>query len=239
LTRTRDQLRASLEQRLGYAFSDAKLLERALTHPSAIASSDPDAQLASYQRLEFLGDRVLGLVVAEMLFEEYRSDDEGDLHRRHASLVRKETCADVGAELGIGEALALGEGEENSGGREKATILGDACEAVIGAIYIDGGLAPARDLIERMWRDRMTGRRRQDRDAKSTLQEWTQGRGLGLPRYVVVDESGPAHAPRFEVRVEIEKMPSAAGEGPSKREAEQAAATAVLLREGVWRASAR
>lgn len=227
-------MRATLEARLDYTFTDHALFERALTHPSAITSSDPAAQRQSYQRLEFLGDRVLGLVVAEMLFAEFRDADEGDLHRRHASLVRKETCAEIGAELGIGDALALGEGEENSGGRGKATILGDACESVIGAIFIDGGLDAARQLIKRLWRDRMIGAHREGRDAKSTLQEWSQGRSLGLPTYRVEDESGPAHAPQFRVRVAIDGLDDAIGEGPSKREAEQAAASAVLFREGVW-----
>lgn len=233
------KLQHELEQRLGYSFADPALLDLALTHPSAITSSSPERQLESYQRLEFLGDRVLGLVVADMLYAAYRAADEGDLHRRHASLVRKETCADVGAELGIGDALTLGESEESSGGRQKLTILGDACEAVIGAIYLDGGLDAARALIERSWSGRMSGSHRPARDAKSTLQEWTQGQGLPVPRYRVVEASGPAHAPRFVISVDLERFPSATGEGPSKREAEQAAATAILLRENVWKANAR
>jgi ribonuclease-3 len=231
-----DHRRRELERRLDYDFRNPEILRQALTHPSAVSDRGPAAQLESYQRLEFLGDRVLGLVVADMLGDAFPEADEGGLHRRHASLVRKETCAEVGAELGIGEALILGEGEKNSGGREKGTILGDACEAVIGAVYRDGGLEPARKLIERMWRDRMTGHSRAPRDAKSTLQEWAQGQGLSVPRYNVVGESGPQHAPRFVVRVDLDPFASATAEGSSKREAEQGAAAAVLVREGVWKA---
>ena len=231
-----EQRRRDLEQRLGYSFRNPDLLKRALTHPSAVAERGMD-QGDSYQRLEFLGDRVLGLIVADMLSAAFPEADEGGLHRRHAALVRKETCAEVGAELGIGEALILGDGEENSGGREKTTILGDACEAVIGAIYSDGGLDAARALIERQWRPRMAGGHRSPRDAKSTLQEWAQGRGLAVPRYAVVGETGPQHAPRFAVRVELEGLASASAEGSSKREAEQGAAEALLIREGVWKAA--
>lgn len=225
-----------LEQRLGHHFQDTSLLERALTHPSAVSHRGAEGQRASYQRLEFLGDRVLGLVVADMLVEAYPESDEGDLHRRHASLVRKETCAEIGAELGIGEALLLDEGEANAGGRMKATILGDACEAVIGAVYRDGGLEPARDLIHRYWQKRMEGDHRPRRDAKSTLQEWAQAQGLDVPHYQVVEELGPPHAPRFIIRVTVEGHAPSSGEGSSKRDAEQVAAAALLVREMVWEA---
>ncbi len=232
-----DHRRQDLEQRLDYGFQNPDLLRRALTHPSAVSDRGAAGQLESYQRLEFLGDRVLGLVIADMLAAAFPEADEGGLHRRHAAMVRKETCAEVGAELGIGEALFLGEGEENSGGRAKETILGDACEAVIGAVYTDGGLETARAVIERMWRPRMAHRNRSQRDAKSTLQEWAQGQGLSVPRYNVVGESGPAHAPHFTVRVEIDPFVPATGEGSSKREAEQSAAATLLIREGVWKAN--
>jgi len=228
--------RRRLEERLGYRFRSDALIDRALTHPSAVSDRGAAGQLDAYQRLEFLGDRVLGLVVADMLMAAFPSADEGELHRRHAGLVRKETCADVGAELGIGDALELGDGEENSGGREKITILGDACEAVIGAIYLDGGLDPARALIERYWESRMAGPGHSPRDAKSTLQEWAQAQGLPVPTYRVTGESGPSHAPRFSVRVELQNFRPAHGDGASKREAEQEAATGFLVREGVWQA---
>jgi ribonuclease-3 len=238
VTTTASQHRKELEARLGYRFAAAGLLDRALTHPSAV--SDRGAgQLDSYQRLEFLGDRVLGLVVADLLMEAFPGADEGELHRRHASLVRKETCAEVGSELGLGDAVRLGEGEENSGGREKLTILGDACEAVIGAIYVDGGLEPARALIERCWRSRIAGPSRPPRDAKSTLQEWAQAQGLRVPVYRVTGESGPAHAPRFVVTAEVDGKSAAVGAGASKREAEQEAAATLLVREGIWSADRR
>ncbi len=177
---------------------------------------------------------MLGLVVADMLTEAYPNADEGDLHRRHASLVRKETCAEIGVELGIGEALLLDDGEANAGGRMKATILGDACEAVIGAVYRDGGLEPARDLIRRYWQKRMERDHQPRRDAKSTLQEWAQAQGRDVPRYQVVEELGPPHAPRFRISVTVEGHEPSIGEGSSKRDAEQAAAAALLVREMVW-----
>lgn len=230
------EAREELQARIGHRFLDSDILIRALTHPSAAYAAGVASQLGSYQRLEFLGDRVLGLVVADMLTVAFPEADEGALHRRHASLVRKETCAAVGSELGIGEALVLDDGEENSGGRAKTTILGDACEALIGAIYRDGGLAPARAMIERYWEPRMLDADKPRRDAKSTLQEWAQARGVSLPEYKVAGETGPQHAPRFAVRVEVDNLDPAVGEGNSKREAEQAAATAMLIREGVWKA---
>ena len=234
-----NQQRRHLEQRLNYRFSDPGLLDRALTHPSAVSDRGPRGQLDSYQRLEFLGDRVLGLAVADMLMAAFPAADEGELHRRHASLVRKETCAAAGLEFGLGDALHLGEGEENSGGREKGTILGDACEAVIGAVFLDGGLEAARALIERHWRRRMAGPGRSPRDAKSSLQEWAQAQGLSVPTYHVTHETGPQHAPRFAVSVELQGHAPVSGEGASKREAEQDAAAATLVREGVWTADDR
>lgn len=225
----------SLELRLGYQFQDRDLLSRALTHPSAVSSRGAEGQRASYQRLEFLGDRVLGLLVADMLFEAFPSADEGDLHRRHASLVRKETCAEIGVEIGLGDALLLDEGEAKSGGRGKETILGDACEAVIGAVYRDGGVAAAGALIARFWGDRIAGDHRPKRDPKSMLQEWAQAQGLPVPNYRLVEELGPPHAPRFLIRVDVEGRRSEAGEGSSKREAEQAAAARLLKRELVWK----
>lgn len=225
---------SGLERRLGYRFQDRDVLARALTHPSAVSRRGVEGHRASYQRLEFLGDRVLGLVVADMLFEAFPNADEGDLHRRHASLVRKETCAEIGAEMGLGDALHLDEGEDKSGGRGKVTILGDACEAVIGAFYRDGGLTAARALIGRFWQDRTAGDHRPKRDPKSMLQEWAQAQGLSVPDYRLVEELGPPHAPRFLICVEVEGYKSEKGEGSSKREAEQAAAARLLKRELVW-----
>ncbi len=223
---------AGLEERLRYRFRDAALLERALTHASVL-DGKAEASEAVYERLEFLGDRVLSLVIAELLFEAFPRAPEGELHRRHAALVRKETCVEVALTVGLGADLRLGSGELQSGGRGKSTILGDVCEAVIGAIYLDGGLEPARRFVETHWRDRLRSASRAPRDAKTTLQEWVQARGLPTPTYAIADQSGPQHAPRFLVTVAISGLASARGEGSSRREAEQAAAAAVLAREGV------
>ena len=218
--------REALEERLGHRFADPKLLVRALTHASATGSS--------YQRLEFLGDRVLGLVIAEMLLDAFPKAAEGELAQRFTALVRNETCAEVAEALDLGPAIRLGAGEAQSGGRKKAAILGEVCEAVIGAVDLDGGIEPARRLIGAQWRDRMATRLKPIRDAKTTLQEWAQGKGFTTPTYAIVGRSGPDHAPRFEVEVKVETLEPCHGEGRSRREAEQDAATAVLVRQGVW-----
>jgi ribonuclease-3 len=228
----------ALQERLAYRFRDSGVLTQALTHSSAVAEFGLERQ-ASYQRLEFLGDRVLALVIAEMLSEAYPAASEGELARRLTGLVRNESCADVAVELDIGAALRLGGGEARSGGRNKAAILGDVCEAVIGAVYLDGGLESAAKLIARHWRPRMMSGRGPLRDAKSTLQEWAQGRGMEPPRYLVAERSGPHHAPTFIVTVELDGLRPGRGEGASKRDAEQSAATEVLLREGIWGAEPR
>ena len=225
---------SSLEDKLGHHFRDRDLLERALTHPSAVAEGNL-SPAASYQRLEFLGDRVLALVVADMLIAAFPEAEEGELARRLTGLVRNESCAEVALEAGLSAWIRLGGGEAQSGGRRKAAILGDVCEAVIGALFLDGGLEAARAFIERNWRARMTNWTGPLRDAKTTLQEWAQGRGLATPRYTIVGRSGPDHAPHFVVEVAVEGLEPLAGEGRSRREAEQRAAGAVLIREGVWR----
>lgn len=224
----------ALEIRIGYAFRDRVHVVRALTHRSAV----PGDRVAheSYQRHEFLGDRVLALVVAEMLFLAHPRADEGDLARRLNQLVRKETCAEVAIALDLGAAVRLGPGERQSGGRRKEAILADVAEAVIAAIYLDGGYEPAKAFVERNWRPRMETLSGPLRDAKTTLQEWAQGRGLPTPAYEAIDRSGPDHAPQFTVRVSIKDGPVGEGRGKSKREAEMAAATEVLLREGLWSA---
>lgn len=225
---------AALQDRLGYHFAEPTHLVEALTHNSAVVEFGLDRH-TSYQRLEFLGDRVLALVIADMLTHQFSRASEGELARRLTGLVRNETCADVAIELDIGSAMRLGEGEARSGGRNKAAILGDICEAIIGAVYADGGLDPARALIERHWHGRMVNWATPLRDAKSTLQEWAQGRGLPPPTYIVADRSGPHHAPRFVVEVGLRGLQAARGEGTSKREGEQSAATQMLVREGIWK----
>lgn len=221
-----------VEDRIGYVFRDRDGLVRALTHRSAVPGDR--AAHESYQRHEFLGDRVLALVVADMLYHAHPGAEEGDLARRLNSLVRRETCAEVAAALGLGEAVRLGAGERQSGGRHKEAILGDVAEAVIAAIYLDGGFDAARAFVEREWRPRMEALSGPLRDPKTTLQEWAQGRGLPTPVYEAVGRSGPDHAPEFTVRVAVVGGPEGEGRGKSKREAEQAAATGVLVREGLW-----
>jgi ribonuclease-3 len=224
---------AALQRRIGHDFGDPALLDTALTHGSALEGRVPPE--ASYQRLEFLGDRVLGLIAAEMLVKAFPKAQEGELAQRFSDLVRNETCAEVALDVDLGEAIRLGGGEAQSGGRKKAAILGDVCEAVIGALYLDGGLDAARAFIETNWKERMLGWDGPLRDAKTALQEWVQGRGLPTPVYTVIDRTGPDHAPSFTVEVTVDAIDAGRGEGRTKRDAEQLAAAAVLRREGVWK----
>ncbi|MER2607044.1 MAG: ribonuclease III [Siculibacillus sp.] len=220
-----------IEARIGHVFADRALLVRALTHTSAVTAPGD-----SYQRLEFLGDRVLALTVAGMVYRAFPSADEGELARRLNALVKRETCADVALALGLGGVVRLGSGEAQSGGRTKAAILGDIAEAVIAAIYLDAGFAPASAFVERLWTERMMSARGPLRDAKTTLQEWLQGKGLPAPVYRLVSRSGPDHDPLFTIAVDIAgPVAGEEGSGRSKREAEQIAAARVLVREGLWK----
>lgn len=228
---------AALERRIGHEFVNRELLLTALTHASAVGDFTAPVR-ASYQRLEFLGDRVLALVVAEMLLEAFPRAPEGELAQRLTGMVRNETCADVALALDLGQAIRLGGGEAQSGGRRKKAILGDVCEAVIGALHLDGGIDAARRFIAANWRQRMLNWHGPLRDAKTTLQEWAQARGLPTPSYKIFDRSGPDHAPVFSVEVAVDNVEPARGEGRSRREAEQNAATTLLRREGVWSAGA-
>lgn len=223
----------ALERRIGYEFADRNLIRRALTHSSAVEQGR-DVDMANYQRLEFLGDRVLALVIADMLIAAFPEADEGELATRLTGLVRNESCAEVARALDLGAAVRLGAGEAQSGGRHKAALLGDVCEAVIGAIYLDGGIDAARRFIDTNWRARMLDWSGPLRDAKTTLQEWAQGRGLPPPRYRIAERRGPHHAPHFVVEVVVEGAEATRGDGRSKRQAEQKAAGAMLVREGVW-----
>lgn len=220
-----------LEERLGYAFTDKSLLERALTHVSAPKSGGQ----ANYQRLEFLGDRVLGLAVAALLYRTFPDAPEGELSRRLSELVRRETCAEVAVALDLGAHLRLGAGEAHSGGRRNEAILSDVIEAVIGAVFLDSGFEAASALVERAFADMLHAPRRPLRDPKSALQEWAQGQGLPTPTYLIVERTGPDHAPRFTVGVKVEGVEDGIGFGPSRRAAEQDAARSLLLREGVWK----
>lgn len=225
------KVRSELEDKIGYSFADKVLLERALTHISA--ASPKHGRGGSYQRLEFLGDHVLGLIVSDMLFRAYPRADEGELSRRLADLVRRDTCADVGRVLELGAALKLGNSEANSGGRRRTAILADVCEALIGAVFIDGGYPAAAALIEKFWQERMLKPPLPLRDPKTQLQEWAQARGLPAPSYREIARTGPHHDPEFRVCVDVAERLPAEGLGRSKRAAEQAAATAMLTREGV------
>jgi ribonuclease-3 len=214
--------------KLDYRFKRPELLEEALTHVSA-----PNAGGQSYQRLEFLGDRVLGLAIAEMLYAEFPSAPEGELSRRLAELVRRESCAEIAQSWDVGPHVKLGAGEAQSGERKNQAILADVCESIIGAVFLDGGYDAARSLIERSFKEMLTAPRRPLRDPKSALQEWAQGQGLPTPTYAIAEQTGPDHAPKFRVMVKVKGKDSEFGLGTSKRIAEQAAARSLLLREGV------
>jgi ribonuclease-3 len=218
---------APLERRLGYRFKNRDVILTALTH------SSPAAGRATYQRQEFLGDRVLGLAIAEMLLAAYPKASEGDLSRRLADLVRKETCAEVAIAVDLGSALRFANGRTPRASLLTTNVLGDACEAVIAAIYEDGGLDAARTFIAANWSDKLTVSLT-GRNAKAALQEWAQGKGLDVPSYSISAKSGPDHDPRFDVEARVDTLTPARGVGKTRREAEQAAAAALLTREGVW-----
>ena len=213
-----------IEQRIGHTFADPSLLATAFTHVSALKSARSRAD--SYQRLEFLGDHVLGLIVSDMLYRAFPKADEGELSKRLADLVRREACADVAKSLGLDEAIKLGSVGAGASARLRNSVLGDICEAVIGAVFLDGGYAAAAEFVERNWTERM-------RDPKTVLQEWAQGKGLPTPVYREVERTGPHHDPQFRVAVELPGLAAAEGIGGSKRAAEKLAATALLKREGV------
>jgi ribonuclease-3 len=224
------QRASPLETTIGYRFRDKVLLERALTHISALKGQ---GRVGSYQRLEFLGDHVLGLAVSEMLFEAFPKAEEGELSRRLADLVRRESCADVARAIDLGASLRLGASEVRAGGRSRIAILADVCESLIGAVFLDGGYKAAKALVLRYWSDRMRKPARPLRDPKTVLQEWAQARGLPTPSYREVERTGPHHDPVFRIAVVLPERDPAEGRGRSKRAAEQAAAAALLAREGV------
>ena len=211
--------------RIGHAFSQPDLLVRAVTHSSLSSSTRP-----SNERLEFLGDRVLGLSIATALFQSDDRAAEGQLAPRFNALVRQETCADVAREIGLGEVLKLGRSEMMSGGRRKEALLGDAMEAVIAAVYLDAGFDAARDMVLRLWGDRIAAARGQGRDAKSALQEWAQARGLPPPTYTETGRTGPDHEPVFTIEARLSTGEAASAKASGKRQAEQAAARALLAR---------
>lgn len=232
MSRARPDL-AQLEARLGFQFGSKRaLLETALTHMS-VPGADIE-RTRTYQRLEFLGDRVLGLCVSDMIYGAYPFAEEGELSKRLADLVRKDSCADVAQAWDVGPFLKLGASETAHGGRRNRAILADACEAIIGAVYLAGGLEAAKGLVERAFGTRLTTPMRPAVDAKTALQEWAQGRGFPTPTYLELDRAGPDHAPVFRIGAHVAGLGQAEGEGRSKRLAEQAAAEIFLRREGVW-----
>lgn len=215
------QTMAAASERIGHRFRNPDLLIEALTHASVMGQLDN-------QRLEFLGDRVLGLVIAEALLAQDTAADEGQLAPRLNMLVRKETCAEVAASVDIGVALRLGRSEMISGGRRKMALLGDAMEAVIAAVYLDAGYDVARALVLRLWGARIAAAREQGRDAKTALQEWAQARGQNPPAYVDIAREGPDHGPVFLVEARLDDGRSAEGRAASKRAAQQKAAETLL-----------
>lgn len=213
--------------RLGHTFARPDLLIEAVTHASMSSPGKADNQ-----RLEFLGDRVLGLVMAQALLDRDTGATEGQLAPRFNALVRKETCADVAQSIDLGAVLRLGRSEMLSGGRRKTALLGDAMEAVIAAVYVDGGFEVARDMVLRLWGERIDTVKDDARDAKTTLQEWAQARGLVPPSYEQTARSGPDHAPVFEITARLSNGTEAKASAGSKRQAEQAAAQALLAMQG-------
>lgn len=216
---------APLAAALGHEFTDLGRLELAVTHSSV---AGVEAGSSSYERLEFLGDRVLGLVIAEWLLERHPDESEGAIARRHSALVRADALVQVAEAIDLGRYLRLAPGEEVGGGRKKPAILADACEAVIAALYLDGGIAAAGTFIRRAWASVIAAEPLQD--PKTALQHWALARGLPLPRYEILGRSGPDHAPSFDVQVSVRGKEPAAASGPSKRDAEKAAAAALMLR---------
>ena len=214
------------QELIGFRFKDPVSLERALTHPSAIAPSGDTVKLSN-QRLEFLGDRVLNLLIAERLIERRQSDSEGDLAPRLNRLVKKGACAAAVRHLGLQQFILMSESEIAAGGRDRESTQGDACEAIIAAIYLEGGLSAARKFVERAWAPQFESAPAETKDPKTLLQEWAQGQGHPLPEYVITGRSGPDHAPVYEVEVRL-TAGNAAATGSSKREAERHAAALML-----------
>jgi len=221
--------RSGLQDRLNYQFKDLSLLERALTHRSSLQSSGAGDATESNERLEFLGDRVLGLTVANLLYVSFTEESEGSLAKRFAALTSATALDRVAKEIGLDAFLRLGAGEK-SVERTKSGIAGNACEALFGAIFLDGGFESAQGVITQLWSPMVHEEVVPPKDAKTTLQEWAQGRGLPLPRYQLVESEGPDHAPIFRMTVEVSGFDPAEGSGASKREATQVAAAALLER---------
>lgn len=215
---------SDLEKKIGYVFKDKALLHKALTHSS---SGNPE----NYERLEFLGDRVLGLVIADLLYEKFPSEKEGDLAKRLASLVQGQTLAKLALQISLGDYIQLSVSERDAGGAKNEHILADVFEAVIGAMYLDGGFEPCGAFINNHWAHILYTMKKPPQHPKTALQEWLQGRGLPLPVYEIISQSGPDHAPVFEVELRIKAMDGVKATGKSRAEAETQAAK--LFMQGV------
>lgn len=218
---------SAFEERLGYHFADAKLLEQALTHGSS--SKAP----ASYERLEFLGDRVLGLIVADALFRQHGAEREGKLAARHSAIVKGDVCADIAEGLGLADILRVGAVEKKLGLHKTRSILGDVMESVIGAIYLEGGLEAARKVVLAHWAKILGSPETVRKDAKTFVQEWALARAKALPVYETVSREGPEHRPEFTVRLTVQKFGQAEGRGPTKQAAEMAAAQQFIIAAGL------
>ncbi len=229
MTEPRQAAVTALQARLGYEFRDCALLERALTHASAGGAG---LKRRDNERLEFLGDRVLGLFLAERLAADLPQASEGELTVRLHALANLSACAAVARSIALGPALRLAPGEAKTGGRDKDAVLGDACEALLGAVYLDAGVDRCREVWSSLWSPLLADPPVSDDMAKSRLQEWAQGRGRPLPAYRVLDRTGPDHAPCFTVEVSVEGLAPAQASAGSRQSAEKAAAAAMLAREG-------
>jgi ribonuclease-3 len=216
----------AFEARFGHVFKNRERLNLALTHASTGADHN-------YERLEFLGDRVLGLVIAELLYEDFPNESEGHLARRHAALVSGATLAGIANAIDLGAVLKVSDAERASGGAKNENILADIMEALIGALYLDAGMAACKPVLGALWKDVLHVMDKPPQDPKTALQEWAQGLGLPLPRYEVVGREGPDHAPVFTISVEVEGYEAVAATGPSRRVAEKAAAILLLETLGV------
>src|ERR1700732_1390774 len=208
MSRRANGSKRELETRIGYEFADKSLLDCALTHISALSGK---SRGDSYQRLEFLGDHVLGLIVSDMLYRTFPKADEGELSKRLADLVRKESCADVAKSLGLVDDIKLGSVGALASARLRTSVLGDICEAVIGAVFLDGGYAAAAQVVDSNSTHRMKRLRRPTRDPKTVLQEWAQGKGLPTPVYREIERTGPHHDPQFRVAVDLPGLEPAEG----------------------------
>lgn len=221
-------LRGALQERLGHIFNSSRLLLEALTH----SSFQGEGRRRCNERLEFVGDRVLGLVIANLLYHRFSGEEVGALARRHAALVRREALVEIAEQIELAGCLRLSRGEEEAGGRRNPGLLADACEALIAAVHLDGGFAVATEVVERLWSGLISRDVSPPKDAKTMLQEWAQGRGMPLPVYRETERSGPPHAPVFRVEVSVEGLAPVEAVGPSKRVAERAAAASLLVAMG-------